>query len=85
MARVLNRAGCPLDSRDERDAESILLTIEPEFRRALEAQQSFMASTRHLERALAERLRRYAVWAGACEPFAASYRSKCSDGSREAQ
>jgi hypothetical protein len=65
----------PLDSRDERDAESILLTIESEFRRALEAEQTFMAWRRDTPNApFAERLRRYAAWAEASQPFAASYR-----------
>jgi hypothetical protein len=64
-----------LDSRDERDAESILLTIESEFRRTLEAEQTFMAWRRDTPNApFAERLRRYAAWAEASEPFAASYR-----------
>jgi hypothetical protein len=65
----------PLDSRDERDAESILLTIESEFRRTLEAEQTFMAWRRDTPNApFAERLRQYAAWAEASEPFAASYR-----------
>jgi hypothetical protein len=52
----------PLDGRDERDAESILLTIESEFRRALEAEQTFMAWRRDTPNApFAERLRRYAA------------------------
>jgi hypothetical protein len=64
-----------LDRRDERDAESIFLTIEAEFRRALEAEQSFMAWRRGTPNApFADRLRRYAAWADASEPFAASYR-----------
>jgi len=65
----------PLDSRDERDAESIFLTIESEFRRTLEAEQTFMAWRRDTPNApFAERLRRYAAWAEASQPFAASYR-----------
>jgi hypothetical protein len=65
----------PLDGRDERDAESILSTIESEFRRTLEAEQTFMAWRRDTPNApFAERLRRYAAWAEASEPFAASYR-----------
>jgi hypothetical protein len=65
----------PLDSRDERDAESILSTIESEFRRTLEAEQNFMAWRRDTPNApFAERLRRYAAWAEASGPFAVSYR-----------
>jgi hypothetical protein len=65
----------PLDSRDERDAESVLLTIGSEFRRTLEAEQVFMAWRRDTPNApFAERLRRYAAWAEASQPFAASYR-----------
>jgi hypothetical protein len=68
-------SGVPLDSRDERDAESILLTIESEFRRTLVAEQAFMAWRRETPNApFAERLRGYADWAEASQGFAASYR-----------
>src|SRR5580700_1286207 len=71
----LDRGECHLDSRDQRDAESIFLTIESEFRRTLEAEQAFMAWRRDTPNApFAERLRRYAAWAEASQPFAASYR-----------
>jgi hypothetical protein len=64
-----------LDSHDERGAETIFLTIEAEFRRALEAEQAFMAWRRDTPNAaFAERPRRYAAWAEASAPFAASYR-----------
>ena len=58
----------PLDSRDERDAELIFLTIKSEFRRTLEAEQTFMAWRRDTPNApFAERLRRYAAWAEASQ------------------
>ncbi len=64
-----------MSSRDERNAESIFLTIESEFRRTLEAEKAFMAWRRDTPNApFAERLQRYADWAEASEPFAASYR-----------
>jgi hypothetical protein len=62
-------------SAETRDVESILLTIESEFRRTLEAEQTFMAWRRDTPNApFAERLRRYADWAEASQGFAASYR-----------
>ena len=59
-----------MDSRDERDAELILLTIESEFRRTLEAEQTFMAWRRDTPNApFVERLRWYAAWAEAERTF----------------
>jgi hypothetical protein len=64
-----------LDSTDERDAEAILLTIEEEFRRALQAERTFAAWRReNPDAGIAEQLKMFAGWIEASEPYAASYR-----------
>jgi hypothetical protein len=63
------------NSRDERDAETILLTIESDFRRALDAEQTYVAWRHDNPNApFANQLQMYAGWIEASEPYAAGYR-----------
>jgi hypothetical protein len=64
-----------LDSGDERDADTILLTIEADFRRALEAEQTYMRwRDDNPDAPFAEQLQMFAGWIEASEPYAAGYR-----------
>jgi hypothetical protein len=60
---------------DTRDAETILASVESEFRRACEAQRDFLVwRANSPEAAFAESLRRYGEMVSKSEPWAASYR-----------
>jgi len=60
---------------DTRDAETIMATVEVEFRSACKAQRNFLTwynNTQHAS--FAEKVRRYSEMVTESEPWAASYR-----------
>jgi hypothetical protein len=60
---------------DTRDAETIMASVEAEFRRACKAQQDFLTWYNHEHHAsFAEKMRRYGEMVTESEPWAASYR-----------